>query len=292
MSVVVVTGASAFIGRQVVEALGDAPFEVIAVCRRPPEPPEHIGKPVRWQQLDLMDASAVTRFFSTSKPTHLMHLAWCAGSPTYRSDPANRAWARASASLARDFYDNGGQRAVFAGTSVEYQAPETRSLYAQSKIAAAAAMSAHAGSRGRRFAWGRIFLPYGPHDAPHRLVPSVIDALLADRTAHCSPGEQLRDFVHVSDVASALVTLLRSERDGPVDVGMGNGSTIRNVAQEIARLMDRPELVRFDGASPDASEPASLIADESALRALGWHARTLEIGLAQTIAWHRARTVA
>ena len=230
--------------------------------------------------------------FATFKPTHLLHLAWCAGSPAYRSDPANRAWARASASLARDFYEHGGQRAVFAGTSAEYQAPETRSLYAQSKIAAAAAMSAHAGSRGRRFAWGRIFLPYGPHDAPHRLVPSVIDALLAGRTAHCSPGEQVRDFVHVSDVATALVTLLRDERDGPVDIGTGQGSTIRHVAEAIARQLNRPELVRFDGAPPDASEPASLIADARALRALGWLPRTLETGLAETIAWHRARTVA
>jgi nucleoside-diphosphate-sugar epimerase len=286
---VVVTGASAFVGREVLDALADAPFDVIAVSR---QSLAHDGGHVRWEQLDLMDAAAVTRLFSTFKPTHLMHLAWCAGSPAYRSDPANRAWARASAALARDFYEHGGQRAVFGGTSAEYQAPETRSLYAQSKIAAAAAMSAHAGSRGRRFAWGRIFLPYGPYDAPHRLVPSVIDALLAGRTAHCSPGQQVRDFVHVRDVAAALVTLLRGERDGPVDIGTGQGSTIRHVAEEIARQLNRPELVRFDGAPPEASEPASLIADARALRALGWLPRTLETGLAETIAWHRARTAA
>jgi nucleoside-diphosphate-sugar epimerase len=289
VSTVVVTGASAFIGREVLGALADSPFDVIAVCRRPPAA---TGGRVRWQELDLMDPAAVRRFFSTTEPTHLMHLAWCAGSPSYRDDPDNRAWARASASLAHDFYEHGGQRSVFAGTSAEYQAPETRSLYAQSKIAAAAAMSAHAGSRGRRFAWGRIFLPYGPHDAPHRLVPSVIDALLAGRTARCSPGQQVRDFIHVGDVASALVTLLRSERDGPVDVGTGQGATIRDVAQELARLLAHPELVRFDGAPPDASEPSSMIADASALRELGWQPRALEVGLAETIAWHRARSVA
>ena len=75
---VVVTGASAFVGREVLDALADALFDVIAVSRRSPA---HESGHVRWEQLDLMDAAAVTRLFSALKPTYLMHLAWCAGSP-------------------------------------------------------------------------------------------------------------------------------------------------------------------------------------------------------------------
>jgi nucleoside-diphosphate-sugar epimerase len=289
VSALIVTGASGFIGRHVLEALSGAPFDVVAVARRRRT---DIAPAVEWAALDLLQEGAADDLFARVKPHALLHLAWGAGSATYRTDEINQRWAEASRALAHGFYAHGGRRAVFAGTSAEYQNAEARSLYAECKIEAVESMRSLAHASGGSFAWGRIFLPYGPHDAPHRLVPSVIGALLAGRTAHCSPGDQIRDFIHVRDVADALVDLMRGEREGPHDVGTGIGSTVRHVAESIGGLTGRPDLLTFDGPPVGGDEPHSLVAGSDLAATFGRHARTLETGLRETIAWHRSRVAA
>ena len=63
-------------------------------------------------------------------------------------------------------------------------------------------------------AWGRIFYLYGPGEYPSRLVPSVIGSLLHDEPARCTHGRQLRDYLHVADVASAFAAILDGKSRG------------------------------------------------------------------------------
>jgi len=289
VSTLIVTGASGFIGRHVLEALRGAPFDVVAVARRPRT---DLAPAAEWAALDLLHDGSVDDLFARLKPAALLHLAWGAGSATYRTDEVNHRWADASRVLARSFFLHGGRRAVFAGTSAEYQNAGARSLYAECKVEAVESMRSLAHASRGSFAWGRIFLPYGPHDAPHRLVPSVIAALLAGRTAHCSPGDQIRDFIHVRDVADALVDLVGGEREGPYDIGTGTGSTVRHVAESIGRLTGRSDLLAFDGPPAGADEPQTLVAGSDLAAAFGRQARTLETGLRETVAWHRSRVAA
>ncbi len=64
-------------------------------------------------------------------------------------------------------------------------------------------------------AWGRVFFLYGPGEAPGRLVASVARALLAGERAATGDGTQIRDFLHVDDVAGAFAALLDSDVTGP-----------------------------------------------------------------------------
>src|ERR687895_80246 len=56
-------------------------------------------------------------------------------------------------------------------------------------------------------AWGRIFFVYGPGEPENRLVPSVGRALLAGKPVPITRGDQVRDFMHVADVAAAFAAL-------------------------------------------------------------------------------------
>jgi len=288
VSSVLVTGPTGFIGRSVLGELSTSSLDVVALCRNPQAA---LAPYARWETADLLTARSATAVIERIKPTYLLHLAWCAGRAKYRTDPENAEWAEASAVLASAFYERGGIRAVFAGSSAEHEAPESRSLYARSKADAAAWMRASAREHRAGFAWGRIFLPYGPHDAPHRLVPSVISEVLAGRVAHCSPGAQVRDFVYVADVAGALIDLLQADIEGPVDVGTGIGFSVRQAAQRIARQIGKPDSIRFDLPAPKG-EPERSIASLDDVRRTGRNPRPLEVGLAQTIAWHRSRMAA
>jgi nucleoside-diphosphate-sugar epimerase len=102
-------------------------------------------------------------------------------------------------------------------------------------------------------------------------------------------GAQRRDFVHVEDVAEALAAIARARVEGAVNVGTSTAVPVADVARAIARLLDRPDLLRL-GALPARPGTAPCVAAaRGRLRdLLGWRPRyDLVAGLRQTIDWWR-----
>jgi len=187
---------------------------------------------------------------------------------------------------------------VTSGTCAEYDWREDflseigthlgpTTLYGACKHALQIMLSSYADQTGMSSAWGRIFLLYGPHESPNRLVAGVIQKLLCGEPAFCSHGKQIRDFLHVQDVADAFVALLDCDVRGPVNVASGEPVAIKDVLLEIGRQLESESLIRL-GARPEAaSDPPVLWADTTRLcNEVGWvPERTLQTGLAQTISW-------
>ena len=100
-------------------------------------------------------------------------------------------------------------------------------------------------------------------------------------------GEQVRDFLHVEDVAAAIWAISRSDLTGPVNVGSGRPITVRDVVAKTAALPDRPELIAY-GALPYAeADPMFVCANNRRLTmGTGWSPKyDLHQGLAHTIEW-------
>ena len=91
-------------------------------------------------------------------------------------------------------------------------------------------------ARRRSLAGARLFYLFGPHEDPRRLVPSVTLALLSGRVAATTAGKQLRDFLHVDDVATALVTIAETRVSGPVNIASGRPVRVRDVVLHIGML--------------------------------------------------------
>lgn len=281
---VLVTGGGGFIGRQALHSLHERGFEVHAPGR---------------SQLDLLRPGAAAAEVMRIRPTHLLHLAWNATPGRFWTAEDNLDWVAASLQLFRAFAAAGGRRAVVAGSCAEYDwsaelldevATPSRpaTVYGIAKDAlhrliAAAPSNVEVG-------WARVFFLYGPHEAPGRLVPDVIDALLAGREIACGDGAAERDFMHVEDVAGALVAFLDSAVTGPVNIASGCCRSLRSVIEEIAAQIGRPELVRYGARPTPPGEPRRLEAATSRLRGEVGFAprRDLREGLAETIAWRRA----
>src|SRR5208283_3851990 len=85
-------------------------------------------------------------------------------------------------------------------------------------------------------------------------------------TAHCTHARQVRDFMHVDDVASAFVALLESGVEGIVNIGSGDRVAIRTLVLQIADLLGRPDSIVFGSISPQVNDPSLLIPDISRLR--------------------------
>jgi nucleoside-diphosphate-sugar epimerase len=146
-------------------------------------------------------------------------------------------------------------------------------------------LQAYGSLKGLSTAWGRVFFAYGPYENTARFIPTVIRAILHGEPALCTSGEQKRDFLYAGDVGEALVRILDSNVEGPINVASGQVVAIKEIASKIAELLGRPDLVRFGALPTSASEPPLLSADVTRLSAeVGFDSRhSLEDGLELTI---------
>jgi nucleoside-diphosphate-sugar epimerase len=287
-AVVLLTGATGFIGSHCLSRLLRERCVVHAVSLRPRS---RTHDRVTWHAEDLRVPKAARQLIDQVRPTHLLNSAWIATPGRFWSDPENLDWLQSGLALLREFGEAGGVRFVGVGTCAEYDPKASRcaedetpirprTLYGKAKAAMAAALEAFSANYRFSAAWGRIFQPYGPGDAPQRLIPTVIERLLAGRPVDLSEGKQERDFIYAADVADLLVRLLAGGEEGTFNVGTGYGTRIRSVAERIADRLGGRGLLRFGTIASDA-EPERLVADMSKVTLrLGWSAPTsLEAGL-------------
>ena len=285
MTRLLVTGASGFIGQEVLRLACEdqlASFELHAGCRRPPSSP---FPRVTWHAGDILSMDH-DRFLRDIRPTHLLHLAWATERTSYWTTERNLGWLEAGVKLLVAFRDAGGRRFVGVGTCSEY-APSALpsselstplapwSLYGASKAAMSLVTSALAGEQ-LTTAWARLFFLYGPAEPPDRLVPRLLSSATTGLVVSVQK-EHVRDYLHVSDVARGLLSLVRADITGPVNIGSGVGITIDELAQTAARAasgvirLSKPD-------TPSATSPSSrfsnapgyVVANNDRLRSTGW----------------------
>lgn len=293
---VLVTGASGFIGRHTIPFLIENGYEVHAVfCTAQSSFKKEPG--LFWHRCNLLNADEQKRLFAEVKPTHMLHFAWYAAPGKYWTSPENLRWVQASLDLLMNFVDKGGKRVVLAGTCAEYDwsygyCSEGVTPIRPNSLYGICKNSLHEISQFSKqtkisSAWGRIFFLYGPHEHPDRLVSSVIRSILKGEPVQCSHGNQIRDFLHVEDVASGFVTLLESEVQGAVNIASGSPVALKEVIYKIAERLSRHELVQLGALPAPANDPPLLVGDVRRLtEEVRWRPKyNLEQGLCQTIAW-------
>lgn len=295
MRKVLVTGATGFIGRHCLPLLLARGDRVHAVSSKTvPKTSDNIC----WHQADLLDTAQIAELIGSIQPSHLLHFAWFAVPKQYWTSLDNFRWVQGSLSLLQSFAQHGGERVVMAGTCAEYDwqygycseqitplLPAT--TYGICKHSLQSMLNAFASTTGISAAWGRIFFVYGPYEPPGRLVPAVVRSLLQNQPARCSHGKQIRDFLYVRDLADAFVALLDSSVAGSVNMASGNPVTLKDIIENVAAQLERPDLIRLGAIPPAANDPPLLVADVSRLTyEVGWQPRfSLDAGLAETISW-------
>ncbi|RED50816.1 NAD-dependent epimerase/dehydratase family protein [Aestuariispira insulae] len=300
MGRILVTGGSGIVGRHAVNALASQGHDLHLISRHPVQNPDH-----ETHQADILDIPAMEQLLKAVRPESILHLAWETEHGEYWHSPNNLNHVAASLHLAKQFRELGGGRFVAAGTCAEYSWAEKdlsapldektalchpHTLYGQSKLSTFRLLGKYAETSGLSFAWGRLFLLYGPGEQARRLCPDVILNLTNNQPVKCSSGKQIRDFMHTEDAGRAFAALLDSDVQGPVNMATGSALPLSGFVQELAEQLGRPDLVKL-GALPDRpDDPKQLIAKTDRLKhEVGYHpVHTLESGLRDTIAWWRA----
>ncbi len=303
MKKVLLTGASGFIGRHCIPFLLEKGYRVYAVDSGNYESVIE-NKNLFRLTLNLHNERRTEEILAEIKPTHLLHLAWYTEHGLFWNSDRNIEWVISSLRLFTGFLNNGGKRVVVAGTCAEYDwqygvcnekltplKPST--LYGVSKNSLNNILYRYALLHDVSYAWGRIFFLYGPYEIEKRIIPYVITSLLKNEPARCTEGQQIRDFLHVEDVANAFVSLLDSNLNGSVNIASGMPVSIKQIAEKLGSIINKPDLVQLGARSDSPDEPPVILADVNRLKfELDWHPKyDLDQGLQSTVAWWKDKLI-
>jgi nucleoside-diphosphate-sugar epimerase len=292
---VFLTGAAGFIGSHVARVLIAAGCEVTALVR----PTTNLWRlqglldRLTLVKADLAKVATLRKILAGNRPEACIHLAWYAEPGRYHSAVENLSCLTTSLRLLRELANVKCRQVVMAGTCAEYDTDpgylredgpiRPATLYASTKGALCLVGQQLAGLHDLHFAWGRVFYLYGPLEDERRVIPSLYRALTKGEPFAATLGEQVRDYLHVDDVASAFWTLAREGASGVFNISSGIPITMRQLMETVGDLVGRRDLIRFGAVPYRTWEPPFICGDSRKLRALGWSPRySLQDGLQAT----------
>lgn len=302
------TGTSGFVGRWLASALVREGWHVVGTTTARPDAEAMKGltrrpewaemREVEWIEGDVRDQAHLGAALDLARPDAIIPLAAVSSVPLAAGDPA-MAWDVNVLSTVRLLHEVEVRRAAGAldpvvlvvGSSEQYGRHDVadmplvetmelrpRTVYGASKAAQeVAALQAFQGT-GMRVMAVRPFIHTGPGQEPRFLLPALIRRAIALRSAPAGTpltmgnSTPVRDFLHVSDVVRAYISLLSTGHPGVVyNVGSGEGQTVRRAAERVlqaagvsAPIVEDPALVR-------AVDVPALVGDTTRLReATGW----------------------
>ena len=174
---------------------------------------------------------------------------------------------------------------------------QTNSAYAIAKIAGIELIKSYRKEYG--YSWISVMPTnlYGPNDSFDLENSHVLPALIrkfVEAKRNNSPevvlwgsGTPLREFLHVDDLAKAILVCLEKYDDSQqINIGSGDEISIRDLGQKIAKLTGFTGKVVWDSNRPDGT-PRKVL-DSTKINKLGWKAAiTLDQGIAATVEWYQ-----
>jgi UDP-glucose-4-epimerase GalE len=302
-STILVTGGAGFVGSHFTRAALDAGRDVVVLDDLSGGAPASLPPGAPLVVADIGDASTVRRLCSAHHVTAVAHFAGKiqVGESVTRPDTYFDINLVRSLTLLGALRDEGIRVCLFSSSAAVYGNPtavpipesarqQPMNPYGATKLAFELALEAWGTAFGLRWAALRYFNAAGAHpdgdlrenhEPETHLIPLAIDAALGTRPPltifgddyDTEDGTCVRDYIHVSDLASAhllaLAQLERGETLGPVNLGTGRGYSVREVIDTTARVVGRPVPHVIGPRRP--GDPPRLIADPAhAMSLLAW----------------------
>jgi GDP-L-fucose synthase len=174
---------------------------------------------------------------------------------------------------------------------------QTNSAYAIAKIAGIELIKSYRKEYG--YSWISVMPTnlYGSNDSfdleNSHVIPALIRKFVEAKRNNLSEvvlwgsGVPLREFLHVDDLAKAVLVCLEKYDDPQqINIGSGDEISIKDLGQKIANLTGFTGKITWDSNRPDGT-PRKVL-DSTKINKLGWKpAITLDQGIAATVEWYQ-----
>ena len=287
-STVLVTGGAGFIGSHVLDALGERGASPVVVDDLFAGRRDHVPAEVAFYEQDVRsDAFAETvREVAPDGIVHLAalhHIPYCNDHPEEAFE-VNTMGTRTLLEAAKDV--EGLQQVVFASTAAVYEPgegpheetdrPGPIDIYGRTKLVGEDLVERFHLQTGVPATSARLFNVYGTRETNQHLIPAVLDQLRdGSRAIELGNLAPARDFVHVTDVAEALVALLTEFDEGyrAYNVGTGTEHTVREVVEHTAEALGEPiDVAQAEDRVRESDRPHLRPSTERIEREIGWTA--------------------
>lgn len=298
---VLVTGGAGYIGAATVDLLVSAGERVVVLDNLSRGHRDNIPEEVAFCAGDVGDRELVLRAireYSVDACIHFAAFAYVGESVEQPRLYMDNNLVQGIA-LINALTDGGVRRVVFSSSCATYGEPiylpideqhpqNPTNPYGWSKLLIERVLASYSGAYGLRFAALRYFNAAGAtgrrherHDPETHLIPNVLRAAAGEIPAvkifgadYATPdGTAIRDYIHISDLASAHLLALAYLRSGgdsvALNLGNGQGYSILEVIGSASRVCGRP--VPYEMAAARPGDPSRLVASAGKARqVLGW----------------------
>ena len=246
---VFITGCSGAVGSRLTLLLLKSGYKVRGV--RGSKPCKVMDKNHFCEELNLL-STATSLNLVDFKPDILVHTAWITTPGVFWESPMNDQWVKASKKLIKEFVQSGGKYLMVTSTCAEYswettipisETSETSPLsrYGKSKLE----LLTWVRQQEIPFLWTRTFFQFGLDEPNGRLIPSIIDALLAGKNFEVKNSNDIRDFIFIEDVVQVLAKLIEKKYLGVINIGTGSGIDVRSISKLISGQIRNKDLVTY-----------------------------------------------
>jgi UDP-glucose 4-epimerase len=313
-----VTGGAGYIGSVVTHLLAESGHQVVVLDDLSTGFAENVPAGVEFHRLPVHDVARVlTPEAGFDGVLHFAGKIEVAESVS-RPDVYWHANVQGSLALLEAVRAAGTPRLIFSSTGSMYQAEGTEKLtedarvrprnpYAATKLMVDMMLAGECGAFGLGAASLRYFNAAGAvgtlgerHDPESHLIPIVLQVAAGQREElplygddYPTPdGTCVRDYIHVSDLATAHLLALEAIQPGRHEVynlGNGNGYSNKQVVDAVREVTGRPVPVKL-APRRDGDAASTVASSEKARRELGWQPATPELHRIVADAWafHRA----
>ncbi|MDO2435635.1 NAD(P)-dependent oxidoreductase [Aeromonas veronii] len=262
MQTILITGASGFVGKQILNAMSTAKVKLIPVVRIGKE--HTVSDIINVERIistpDLFSENEEWWYQTCTGIDAIIHAAWYAEPGKYLLSTKNVDCLVGSMNMAKGAVKAGVKHIVGIGTCFEYDL--TRGFlpidtplkpltpYAAAKAALYFGLLHWLPAQNVCFSWCRLFYLYGEGEDERRLVSYIRQQLARGEPVELTSGKQIRDFMDVRDAAEKIAAIAITRKEGAFNICSGIPITIREVAEKIADEYGDKTLLHF-GLRPD-----------------------------------------
>ncbi len=272
---VIVTGHTGFLGSHISKYLNEKKYQIVGISRK------------KNPHLDFNQFNTdINKINKVSIPGVFFGIIHCAGITDIQfcqDNPKECFEANLSGTIKMlEFARKKNCKFIFLSTSHVYGRPQKLpikefheknpiSIYASSKYAAEICCKSYAEQFDMDITILRPFSVYGPGESNHFVIPSIISQLKHGKSIEIGNLHPKRDFIFISDITSAIETVLRKSTGFNVfNIGTEKSVSINHVCKTLIKISGKKNLIRSNKSLLRKYDVENIVSNSSLIKNLGW----------------------